>query len=488
MAWTYEQKFNALSNGDLNGQDSWSGDTDFDVIDTLFCEGGKSVRAINANGYVARAITAVSDGVFYIAMMRPDTAGDAEFNLRTGSNTSDWMKVIMESSNIELVHAGGTQNLVTSYVVGRWYLFKVTIISTSSFKVEVSTGGAYSDPLGAKTPINTGSVDTIRLGCGGTGNGYWDTISPTDPMTLIDTMLISYWNCDTSGSLIDIVGPNDLTNQNSVSNVSGLINNCADFEASSTQFFEITDASQSGLDLGNAFTISFWFDPESFSGDQLILGKYTVTGNQRSYLVYWNFTNDTINLATSATGSSTINDQGWVVNLSNGWYHILISLDSSGIATLYLNGASQGTKSGYGTPFNATAPFTLGQVNGGNYVDGKIDELGIWSRPLTAAEALRLYNGGAGLAYPFPNVYTQILDEIVTVVDSMNKSFSRSFVEVASIFDTLVSGRLITLALTETISVIDSTIGQIYRFAKGFILGRNNDTNTSIGIRRGGVK
>jgi hypothetical protein len=33
--------------------------------------------------------------------------------------------------------------------------------------------------------------------------------------------------------------------------------------------------------------------------------------------------------------------------------------------------------------------------------DGLIDEVGIWSRVLTAAEIAILYNGGSGITFPF---------------------------------------------------------------------------------------
>ena len=36
-----------------------------------------------------------------------------------------------------------------------------------------------------------------------------------------------------------------------------------------------------------------------------------------------------------------------------------------------------------------------------NEFEGEIDELGIWSRVLTADEVTELWNGGAGITYPF---------------------------------------------------------------------------------------
>ncbi len=34
------------------------------------------------------------------------------------------------------------------------------------------------------------------------------------------------------------------------------------------------------------------------------------------------------------------------------------------------------------------------------YLNGALDEIGLWTRVLTSTEVTQLYNGGAGLAYP----------------------------------------------------------------------------------------
>ncbi|KKU20693.1 MAG: hypothetical protein UX33_C0041G0011, partial [Candidatus Azambacteria bacterium GW2011_GWC1_46_13] len=43
-AWTYEQTFNTLNNGDLNGQDSWSGAVEYDIQSSISHEGTKAVK------------------------------------------------------------------------------------------------------------------------------------------------------------------------------------------------------------------------------------------------------------------------------------------------------------------------------------------------------------------------------------------------------------------------------------------------------------
>ena len=50
---------------------------------------------------------------------------------------------------------------------------------------------------------------------------------------------------------------------------------------------------------------------------------------------------------------------------------------------------------------NGSSAFELGRRTGGaSYLNGALDEMGIWKRVLTAAERTRLYNNGAGVTYP----------------------------------------------------------------------------------------
>lgn len=69
--------------------------------------------------------------------------------------------------------------------------------------------------------------------------------------------------------------------------------------------------------------------------------------------------------------------------------------------TLYINGALAGTISNTST---YTTPGTLevgGYAGTSSPFKGLEDEVGVWNRALTAAEVNTLWNGGAGLQYPF---------------------------------------------------------------------------------------
>ena len=76
---------------------------------------------------------------------------------------------------------------------------------------------------------------------------------------------------------------------------------------------------------------------------------------------------------------------------------------STGNQKLYANGTLVSTIGGGPATINS-APITTTMINystGTIPLVGKLDEVGIWIRELTAGEVTQLYNSGAGLSYPF---------------------------------------------------------------------------------------
>jgi hypothetical protein len=92
---------------------------------------------------------------------------------------------------------------------------------------------------------------------------------------------------------------------------------------------------------------------------------------------------------------------------TNTWYHLCFSNSGIGAtAKMWVNGIDRFSwHSAHLTDNIAayTTPFYL--TNRGNtittYIDGIIDEVGIWNRELTTDEVSTLYNSGAGKTYPF---------------------------------------------------------------------------------------
>jgi len=233
-------------------------------------------------------------------------------------------------------------------------------------------------------------------------------------MALIDN-LVSYWKFDeSSGNAADAHGSNTLTNNNTATFAAGKINNGADLESSSSQSFSIADGSQSGLDITGDLSLSMWLNPESITGTHGLVSKFVDSG-QMAYRLAFNTTQ--IFLTVSAAGFIETNAV-WTNPLSTGsWQHIVVTYDASaGEATLYYNGTADTTETGLATSIkNSTATFRIGARSSvldaaELFYDGKIDEVGIWSKTLSGAEVTSLYNSGSGLAYPLAGAYSLAMD------------------------------------------------------------------------------
>mgnify|MGYP001559817751 CR=1 FL=1 len=233
-------------------------------------------------------------------------------------------------------------------------------------------------------------------------------------MALTDS-LISYWKLDeSSGNAADSEGSNTLTNNNTTPFVAAKINNGADLEATSNQSFSITDAAQTGLDITGDFSFQAWVKLESaatgFSYGLIdkrsgTIGQYTILirdvdsdGGRDIAVIFRDASNN--------ESDGDARNAGYVVGT---FAHIVVTVDVSAGAdgiVVYVDNVSKAftVDTNLATSIgNNTGAFFLGDaVTVGTVpLDGILDECGIWSRILTAAEVSELYNGGAGLAYPF---------------------------------------------------------------------------------------
>lgn len=233
-------------------------------------------------------------------------------------------------------------------------------------------------------------------------------------MALIDN-ISSYWKFDeSSGDASDSVGSITLTNNGSAAYATGLINNGADLEQSSNNYFSRADGD---LEPAGSFSYSYWIKPESLPGSGAewgLWGKWNSTGNQRSYVstLYNNAGTHQISAFIAGDG---INNVGAFANsgMSTGnWYHIVYIFTASTSLELYVNNSRiiNVTTSVPAAAFNSSAEFRAGDFvsSGGLEFDGLIDEMGYWSKALSSAEVSELYNAGAGFAYPFTTPSTFI--------------------------------------------------------------------------------
>lgn len=182
MAWVYEQKFDTLNNGNLNGQDSWSGSTDFQVTTSNPYKGAKAV-IINGNAggaTIIRNVTATSTGVIYFAIRSGVTNKNVTIQVRSGAGDSVATIFLDNGGDIRV-----NQNIIIlgSYSVNTWYPIALEYdVPNNRARGKVYTGGAwgaFSNWVATDTP--NVDVEQIWLSVSvSTTNGMFDEISPND--------------------------------------------------------------------------------------------------------------------------------------------------------------------------------------------------------------------------------------------------------------------------------------------------------------------
>jgi hypothetical protein len=186
-------------------------------------------------------------------------------------------------------------------------------------------------------------------------------------------------------------GVNPGAGHGTLTRVSGKVGaGAAQFDGS-TAYIDV--ASNPAAEIAAAdMSISAWVNPTTPSALAVVAGK-TIFGNN-SWALYLNTTKFWFQVrATAASGYFAQADANYVTGT---WVH-LIGIRQAGVITLYVNGAAQ-TATGTNTevPATSASAFVVGAASShtAQLYAGQIDEVGLWSRALTAAEIAYLAGGG----------------------------------------------------------------------------------------------
>lgn len=211
-------------------------------------------------------------------------------------------------------------------------------------------------------------------------------------MALTDS-LVSYWKFDeSSGNAADSAGSNTGTNNNTVTYTTGKINNCAVFNGSNQNF----SIGTSIFANYSALSISAWINLDVLNDYRGITWK----SNNLNYSIGMRVTNGNVLQGVIANSSSETYITGGTTLSATTWYHAVLVYDGTDIR-IYLDGSSDATPvAKTGNVKNTSDTAYIGSQNNNTFFDGKIDEMGVWSRALTSTEVGQLYNSGDGLAYP----------------------------------------------------------------------------------------
>lgn len=208
------------------------------------------------------------------------------------------------------------------------------------------------------------------------------------PSTLLNG-LISYWKLDeASGVAIDSAGGNTLTDNNTVTSAAGKVAGARQYTRANSESHSI--ASNAGLSSGNIdYSIAFW----AFCDTIPTMG-FVAKGNEYRVIYdpgagvfkfLWN--------ADTGLAQSAFIDPTGLWTFVVAWHNATLNT-----VNLQLNNGAIVTVAHTGG-LNDAGAFVLGSSSG--FLNGRLDEFGIWKRVLTVAERTVLYNAGNGVTYPF---------------------------------------------------------------------------------------
>lgn len=166
-------------------------------------------------------------------------------------------------------------------------------------------------------------------------------------------------------------------------------------------------ASNSSLQIGSgvSFSLSCWTKLNASFASGTFMAKDDASTN-REFSFRCTSTGQLVfqygNGSSFAAGGALTIGAGTVTN--GVWYHLVGICDFS-IPQLqvYVNNVSKGTSTPSVVAGSSAAQFSIAADTRATRpsIDGLIQRCGYWKRALTADEVALLYNGGAGLDYPF---------------------------------------------------------------------------------------
>ena len=229
----------------------------------------------------------------------------------------------------------------------------------------------------------------------------------------LTTNLLSYWKFD-GNTNDERAAANHGVLQGNTNFAAGKFGQAANFDGNA-DYIELNGFI--GEMPANNMTVSMWVYADGGTlGTGRILLNWYADGQNRGLAYFWDSGGGVFKLATGAKigGVWETNTSGNTTVTHGNWYHLAI-VDNRGSLQFYVNGNAETMTN----PTGATSPSNIGSLTTfwlgasnfggtpqGDSWNGKIDDVAIWGRSLSASEIEGIYNCGAAL-----------LDTCTSVVD-----------------------------------------------------------------------
>ena len=265
-----------------------------------------------------------------------------------------------------------------------------TVTATTTHTCNITTSGVSLDggghaigPVAQALPDNAGSSGWMNM----TGN------------------VALYHMNDSSGSIVDSSGNSNTGTPSSITlpGSTGIVGTALNFTGNSS--VSVPDsASFQALNTTHALSIAFWANVHSFQCIfPHVLNKASAFVSNGFEVVFENWgSNRDIVFFAGNTGYmyDAVSSGDTITNNQNIWRHYVITYDQNAqTSAIYLNGVSQSISTDGTNPYpgniNSSQPLTIGNdgINTASRcpLNGDLDEVSIWNRALSPAEAVAIY-------------------------------------------------------------------------------------------------
>src|SRR5690349_3715530 len=160
-------------------------------------------------------------------------------------------------------------------------------------------------------------------------------------MSLADQW-ISFWELEeASGTRVDQVTAtgNDLTDNNTVTQGTGIVGNCAQFTRANSE--SLSHASNASLQFTGSWSITAWFLKDSEPSDMTIVGKNNGAGARDFEMGLSYAGGNILTVDVWVSGVRVFIDTAATITATGVWHHVVVSFDSAThIMSLYLDNAA----------------------------------------------------------------------------------------------------------------------------------------------------
>ena len=204
--------------------------------------------------------------------------------------------------------------------------------------------------------------------------------------------LISWWPAE--GDARDIISGNSGVLVNGTSFAPGKVGQAFVFNGIN-QVLQVADSPS--LNPTNGLTLEGWVYVQAFSANNAVsvAGKDNPYANRQYLLAMDTVVTNWVFRAHVGVPSGFQNFNGTRPLQLQTWYHVAMTYDGSSLR-LYVNGALDGSMAVTGPIITSTDPLLIGgSVPGPWNFNGRVDELSLYGRALSATEIAGIYNAGS---------------------------------------------------------------------------------------------